>query len=210
MSQSIAIRDVPLFPLHTVLFPGGLLPLRVFEARYLDMVRDCLRQTTPFGVCLIESGQEVASETAPANATVMADVGCLATILDCDMEQLGLLLLRTRGEQRFQIVSKRIEGSGLICANITLIDNDLPDCNPELLSECTVALRRIVATLRSKSDIEPPFLEPYQWEDAVWISNRLCEILPIPLKAKQKLMALEDAGMRIEIVHRFMKQHAIL
>src|SRR5690606_3741827 len=99
MSDSIAIRDIPLFPLHTVLFPGGLLPLRVFEARYLDMVRDCLRQTQPFGVCLIESGHEVASNVTPAAPTVTADIGCLATILDCDMEQLGLLLLRTRGEQ---------------------------------------------------------------------------------------------------------------
>lgn len=210
MSDSTVIRDVPLFPLHTVLFPGGLLPLRVFEARYLDMVRDCLREERPFGVCLIESGHEVASETAPAASTVTAEIGCLASILDCDMEQLGLLLLRTRGGQRFHTLAVRTETSGLMRADIALLNDDLPDCNPNLLLECTTALRRIVAALSSKNDIESPFLEPYQWEDAVWISNRLCEILPIPLKAKQKLMALEDAGMRIEIVHRFMKQHAIL
>ncbi|HVL09020.1 MAG TPA: LON peptidase substrate-binding domain-containing protein [Burkholderiaceae bacterium] len=210
MSDSTVIRDIPLFPLHTVLFPGGLLPLRVFEARYLDMVRDCLRQDQSFGVCLIESGHEVINEKKPAASTVTADVGCLATILDCDMEQLGLLLLRTRGGRRFQILSARTESSGLTRADIALLGDDLPDCNPDLLLECTTALRRIVTALSSKSDIESPFLEPYQWDDPVWTSNRLCEILPIPLKAKQKLMALEDAGMRIEIVHRFMKQHAIL
>lgn len=210
MSDSDILRDLPLFPLHTVLFPGGLLPLRVFEARYLDMVRDCLRQSQPFGVCMIESGEEVVREDAPASDTQISEVGCLATILDCDMEQLGLLLLRTRGEQRFQLVSTRTESTGLIRGDVALMDNDLSDCNPDLLQECTSALRRIVAALSNHADTEAPFLEPYQWDDPVWISNRLCEILPIPLKAKQKMMALQDAGMRIEIVHRFMKQHAII
>lgn len=207
MSDFPEFRDLPLFPLHAVLFPGGLLPLRVFEARYIDMVRDCLRKESPFGVCLIESGHEVATELAP---TVPEPVGCLASIVDYDMEQLGLLLIRTRGVQRFRIETTRTDSSGLILADISLVEHDLPDCNPELLSECTVALRRIITALSSKNDIDFPFIEPCTWEDPVWISNRLCEILPIPLKAKQKLMELEDAGMRIEIVHRYMKQHAIL
>ena len=200
---------LPLFPLHTVLFPDGRLPLRVFEARYVDMVRNCMRDHTPFGVCLIASGNEVAQPDQP---TVPEDVGCLADIVDCNMEQLGVLLIEARGRQRFQVLSHSTRDDGLIVARVALLPPDEIDCKLELLGECLSALRRIVSAIHAEQPDKSrlPFNEPYLWDDPSWVANRLCELLPVPLKAKQMLMALPDAGMRIEIVHRYMRQHHIV
>ncbi|WP_439684296.1 hypothetical protein MNJPNG_01750 [Cupriavidus oxalaticus] len=201
------LDNLPLFPLHTVLFPGGRLPLRVFEARYVDMVRNCLRDGTPFGACLIESGEEVAR---PGKATVPETVGCLAEIVDCNMEQLGVLLIRARGRERFQIISHETRDDGLLVARAQVLPADIIDCKLELLGECLDALRRIVTRLHAEQPDRMPFDEPYLWDDPSWVANRLCELLPVPLKAKQMLMALPDAGMRIEIVHRYMRQNHIV
>ncbi|CBJ39253.1 LON peptidase substrate-binding domain-containing protein [Ralstonia pseudosolanacearum] len=198
--------ELPLFPLHTVLFPGGLLPLRIFEARYIDMVRACLREQTPFGVCLIERGNEVAADTP----TVPVDIGCIAHIVECDMEQLGLLMIKVRGTQRFKVRSADTTAGGLLRGTVEPIGADLEDCKGELFDDCVNALRRIVTTLGAREEGQVPLAEPYDWASPSWVGNRLCELLPVPLKAKQKLMELMDAGMRIEIVHRYMKQHHIL
>ncbi|MBB1631481.1 ATP-dependent protease [Cupriavidus sp. UME77] len=199
--------SLPLFPLHTVLFPDGLLPLRVFEARYVDMVRACMRDRTPFGVCLIASGNEVARPDEP---TMPETIGCLADIIDCNMEQLGVLLISARGRQRFRLLGHSVNPDGLLVGQAELLPPDIIDCKLELLGECLAVLRRIVASLHAEHPGELPFCEPFLWDDPSWVANRLCEFLPVPLKAKQMLMALPDAGMRIEIVHRYMRQHHIL
>src|SRR5579872_3791693 len=91
MSANPILAELPLFPLHTVLFPGGHLPLKIFEARYLDMARACLREGTPFGVCLLKSGNEIASPGAPS---VPESIGCLAEITQCDVDTFGMLLVQ--------------------------------------------------------------------------------------------------------------------
>nr|WP_315594242.1 LON peptidase substrate-binding domain-containing protein [uncultured Cupriavidus sp.] len=206
---SPTLDALPLFPLNTVLFPDGRLPLRIFEKRYVDMVRNCMRDTTPFGVCLIASGEEVAR---PGHTTEPEEIGCLAEIVDCNMEQLGVLLIETRGRQRFRVLSRTTRDDGLLVAEAELLPDDVIDCKLELLGECLAALRRIVSSLHAEQPDKSrlPFAEPYLWDDPTWVANRLCELLPVPLKAKQMLMALPDAGMRIEIVHRYMRQHHIV
>ncbi|CAG9170152.1 hypothetical protein LMG32289_02051 [Cupriavidus pampae] len=206
-STPVILDALPLFPLHTVLFPDGRLPLRVFEKRYVDMVRSCLRDGSAFGVCLISSGQEVAR---PDDPTVPESVGCLAEIVDCNMEQLGVLLIEARGRQRFRVLSHETHDDGLLVARAELLPDDIIDCKLELLGECLAALRRIVTAIHAESPDNLPFSEPYLWDDPTWVANRLCELLPVPLKAKQMLMELPDAGMRIEIVHRYMRQHHIV
>ncbi|WP_420994587.1 LON peptidase substrate-binding domain-containing protein [Cupriavidus sp. 30B13] len=201
------LDSLPLFPLNTVLFPDGLLPLRVFEARYVDMVRACMRARAPFGVCLIASGSEVARPDEP---TVPETIGCLADIVDCNMEQLGVLLISTRGRQRFELLSYTVRDNGLLVGQARLLPPDIIDCKLELLGECLAVLRRIVGSLHAEHPGKLPFCEPFLWDDPSWVANRLCELLPVPLKAKQMLMALPDAGMRIEIVHKYMHQHHIL
>ncbi len=211
--------QVALFPLKTVLFPGGVLPLRVFEARYMDMVRDCMRNEQPFGVVLITQGGEV------GEVPRFEPVGCLADIDSWDMQQLGLLHIRTIGRQRFRVRSQSAS-NGIVTAEVELI---APDDEAPIAKEykpCVDLLRRIIDDLQHQAEQQSdsraegaessegpprsPFERPYRLDSAVWVGNRLCEVLPVPLKAKQKLMELEDASARLSIVNQYLKQHAIL
>ncbi|MGF6531106.1 MULTISPECIES: LON peptidase substrate-binding domain-containing protein [Paraburkholderia] len=210
MSSTSVLADVPLFPLHTVLFPDGLLPLKIFEARYLDMARECLREKTPFGVCLLKSGGEVA---LPDEPSVPEAVGCLAEIGECDVETFGMLLIRARGTRRFRLLSHRVEASGLLVGMAESLPDDVPLEGNELLAKfgaCAEVLERIIATIRERDPDSLPFAEPFKLEDPTWVSNRLSEVLPIALRARQKLMELPDAGARIDVVHHYMQQHQLL
>ncbi|MCY0387181.1 LON peptidase substrate-binding domain-containing protein [Robbsia sp. Bb-Pol-6] len=206
--------DLPLFPLGTVLFPDGLLPLRVFEARYVDMVGECLRKNTPFGVCLLRSGTEV---TQAGQVPIPEAVGCLADIVDCDMEQLGVLLVRCRGSRRFRLLSSHTEKNGLLRGIVEPVGDDVPAETAESalqLASCAEVLGRIIDTLGERekggSGASLPFIAPYRLDDATWVSNRLAEVLPISIKARQQLMELEDAGARLDIVHQYMRRNQLL
>ncbi len=211
MSSSPAVlADLPLFPLHTVLFPGGLLPLKIFEARYLDMVSKCLREETPFGVCLLKSGGEVAQ---PDERSVPEDIGCLAEIGQCDAEAFGMLHICVRGTQRFRLLSHRVEPDGLLVGMAEPLPADIPLEGTERLARCGACaevLERIIATIRERDPASVPFAEPFRFDDPSWVSNRLAEVLPIAMRARQKLMELPDAGARIDVVHHYMQQHQLL
>lgn len=200
------LADVPIFPLSSVLFPGGVLPLRIFEARYMDMVRDCMRQDTPFGVCLITRGGEVGE---PAEHE---PIGCLAHIRGWDMEQVGLLQLRTVGGTRFRIVDRRVGRNGLIRASVDRLPDDARLPVPDELADCVRLVRRIVEDLREREpDADKRMIEePGDFESAAWIANRLCEFLPIAAPTKQKLMALDEPLTRLSIVHRWLQQQQVL
>ncbi|EEA00001.1 peptidase S16 lon domain protein [Burkholderia sp. H160] len=209
-STPTVYADLPLFPLHTVLFPDGLLPLKIFEARYLDMARDCLREKTAFGVCMLKSGAEVAREEEPS---VPETIGCLAEIDECDVEAFGMLLIRARGTKRFRLLSHRVEASGLLVGMAEPLADDLPLEGNVLLAKfgaCAEVLERIIATIRERDPDSLPFAEPFRLDDPSWVSNRLAEVLPIALRARQKLMELTDAGARIDVVHHYMQQHQLL
>ncbi|MDR5778351.1 LON peptidase substrate-binding domain-containing protein [Caballeronia sp. LZ065] len=204
------LDDLPLFPLHTVLFPGGLLPLKIFEARYLDMARACLREQSPFGVCLLKSGHEVAS---PGDPSVPEPVGCLAEIAECDVDTFGLLLVQARGTARFKLIDHRVEPSNLLVGTVRLLEEDQPLQGAETLAKfgaCAEVLERIIDTIREREPQNLPFVEPFLFDDPTWVSNRLSEILPIPMRARQKLMELMDAGARIDVVHHYMQHHQLL
>jgi uncharacterized protein len=198
--------DVPIFPLDTVLFPGGVLPLRIFEARYMDMVRDCMQRDEPFGVCLITNGGEV-GEPAEHDA-----VGCLAGIRGWDMEQLGVLQIRTVGTTRFRILERHVAAGGLIRARTELLDDDRLHAVPDEFSVCTALLGRIVSELeRTEPDAEKRMIaSPYDFDSASWVANRLAEFLPIAGPMKQKLMVLDDPVARLGIVHRFLEERRVL
>ena len=185
---------VPIFPLNTVLFPGGLLPLRVFEARYMDMTRECLKRNEPFGVCLIQQGSEVGAPAVPEG------VGCLAKIQEWDMQQQGILNLKTRGSQRFRILERETNTQGLISADVELIEPDASVALPEEFAACARLLQMVVL-----DQGKPVFAEPHAFDDAAWVSYRLTEILPVPLVAKQKLLELTDSLARLSILQRFLE-----
>lgn len=190
-------RNVPLFPLNTVLFPGGLLPLRIFEQRYLEMAKACLRDGTPFGVCLIREGAEVGT---PATHE---ELGCLARIAQWDMQQLGLLQLVARGGERFRVLARRVRADGLILADIELLAEDADIRVPEKFRACRQLLERIVA-----EHGERLFARPFLLDSSAWVGARLAEVLPLPAAAKQKLLALNDSLQRLEIVQRLLVESA--
>ena len=218
---SETLTRVALFPLSVVLFPQGVLPLRVFEARYMDMVRDCMRDETSFGVCLTADGKSPSADMV----LTTAEVCCLARITAWDMQQLGLLQIRTVGGDRFRLLASESQPNGLLVGEIDLIEADEDQPIPDEHRPCVDLLTRIIEDMSAQlaekrrtgeaADTSPvlaqlPFEEPYQLESSAWVSNRLCEVLPVPLKAKQKLMELTDAATRLEIVHTYLKQHSVL
>lgn len=190
--------NVPIFPLNAVLFPGGLLPLRVFEARYMDMTRDCLKRDQPFGVCLIREGTEVGAPAVPEG------VGCLAKILEWDMQQQGILNIKTRGGQRFRILERRAEAQGLISAEIELIPPEARVAVPAEFASCARLVEMVVVD-QGKSI----FAEPHAFDDASWVGYRLAEILPVPLIAKQKLLELSGSLARLSILQRFLESRGL-
>lgn len=205
---------LPIFPLNTVLFPGGLLPLRVFEARYMDMIRNAMRDASTFGVCLIRKGREVGEQGVETE-----EIGCRARIDDWNMAQLGVLEIATSGTERFRIVTRHVQSDGLLVADVEPVDLEVSVPVPTQAADCQALLRRIVQRLEdggAKKDDEDgddgalPIAKPYLFDDSTWVSNRLCEFLPIPLGAKQKLMAITDGPTRLEIVQRYLKQHGIV
>jgi Lon protease-like protein len=177
MSSNPVLADLPLFPLHTVLFPGGHLPLKIFEARYLDMARACLREGTPFGVCLLKSGNEIAS---PGEPSVPENVGCLAEIRQCDVDTFGMLLVEARGTTRFRLLSHHVEPGNLMVGVAETIGDDTPLQGDEALAKfgaCAEVLDRIIDAIKARDPQTLPFAEPFLLDDPTWVSNRLSEIL---------------------------------
>jgi Lon protease-like protein len=195
---SLETLRIPLFPLNTVLFPGGVQALKIFEQRYLDMAAACLKDNTPFGICLIEAGSEV------GEAAVPHPFGTLAHITDWDMEQLGLLMISTRGGRRFRVLDHEVGADKLLMATVELLvepETPLPQTRERLLP----LLQRIV------SDLGPERMpEPHRFGDAAWVGYRLTEILPIQNLAKQRLLELDDPLSRLEILEKFLDQRKLL
>ena len=169
-----------------MLFPGGRLPLRIFENRYLEMAKACLKARSPFGVCLIREGAEVGAPATPA------DVGTLARISSWDMPQLGVLEVVALGERRFRIAERSVQPDGLARARIELLDEETDAPVPARLGTCARLLERLID--QHGSLFEPP----HRLDSCAWVSARLAEILPLPLDAKQSLLELDDAQARLE------------
>ena len=194
--QTALPREVPIFPLRTVLFPGGVLPLKVFEQRYMEMTKACLRDSSPFGVCLIREGHEVGTPALPHS------VGCLATITEWDMPQLGLFQLLARGSERFRIVATNVAANGLITAEI---NSPLPE-TPELADpDC----RKVLELVIEKAGLSN-FPTPLKLDDAAWVAYRLAEILPIEPTSRQALLELQDAGERSRVLHKVLAENGLI
>jgi len=190
------VNDLPLFPLGTVLFPGGLLPVRVFEQRYLEMAKVCLREDTRFGVCLIREGAEVGAPATPE------PVGCTARIAQWDMQQLGLLQIVAQGERRFRILERRLQADGLARARVELLPEEGDAPVPERLAGCRALLERIAA-----EHGERLFAQPYRMDSCAWLSARLAEVLPLPGALKQQLLEM-DGLPRLEALGRLVQQQS--
>lgn len=190
---------LPIFPLNTVLFPGGHLPLRIFEARYMDMASDCLKTGQPFGVCLIKEGREVGAPAVPES------IGCTARIIDCDMQQLGVLNVVTRGEKRFRVLSQSANPQGLLRAEVEWLTPEEEAAVPDEYSACVKLLRMIAEDSRFAA-----MSTDARFESATWVSYRLSEVLPIPARVKQMLLELTGSVPRLQVLHGFLKQQGLI
>jgi Lon protease-like protein len=197
------LTDLPLFPLRTVLFPGGLLPLKVFEQRYIEMTKACLRDGRPFGVCLITRGDEVAREGAPSPD--FATVGTLARITNFDMPQLGILHVMTQGGSRFEVRRHATDASGLVVADVAPIADE--PFAP--LAEAYSPLARILELIAGRVGPEN-FPAPARYDDASWVGHRLAELLPLPLALKQAMLEVNDANARLEALRQFLDRQGLL
>lgn len=187
--------EIPLFTLRAVLFPGGLLPLRIFEARYLDMVSRCMKQDSGFGICLIRAGQE----TGPAAS--VHPVGTLAKINDWQKREDGLLGVTARGLQRFTIVAQRVEANQLLTATARLLP---PEPDAELPTLYLSLANLLCQTL---DQLGPPYTNMARhYASASWVSSRLTELLPLTPSFKQELLQLNDPLQRLKRLSAVVKQ----
>lgn len=202
-------ESVPLFPLQTVLFPGGILGLKVFETRYLDLMGHCMRQGEPFGVVCLKQGTEVQrAGSASDTATRLEACATLAQLDEVDADQPGILQIRCIGTQRVKISHPRQQADGLWRAQGVPVEPDEAAAPPDALQGTVQALVEAIGSLRDQG-LEP-FTLPHQLGHAGWVANRWCEILPISLAAKQRLMELEDPVMRLKLVDEFLRTKGVV
>ncbi|WBY00908.1 LON peptidase substrate-binding domain-containing protein [Ramlibacter tataouinensis] len=199
MANALTLQSLPLFPLGTVLFPGGVLPLRIFEVRYLDMIGRCHRAGAPFGVVSLTQGHEVRQPGSGPEA--FAAVGTLATIDTLEHPRPGLMVIRALGGQRFRVRSSEQLKHGLWVADVQQVQDDLAVAVPEDLQPAAEALGRLIVSLQDKGAAEPiPIAQPWRLDDCGWVANRWCELLPLPVALKQRLMELDNPLLRLELV----------
>jgi len=183
--------DIPLFPLHAVLFPGGILPLRVFEARYLDMIGECMRDEKGFGICAIRAGSEV-GRAADCHA-----VGSLVHVQDFDRGDDGVLGVLVKAERRFRIVEKHVEPSQLLRADIAWLDDAADVTLPENRRPLAVFLEQLLTRAGA-----PYSAMKADYNSASWVAGRLTELLPFALEDKQRLLEMDAPLARLETLYR--------
>ena len=177
------VEEHYIFPLGTVLFPGGALPLRIFEQRYLEMTKVCIRDGRPFGVCLIREGAEVGAPAVPET------IGCLATIERWEMRDLGMFELLARGGERFRLLDTKIAANGLMSGSVERLAGESPAASVD--PACRDVLKLIIDRVGAQH-----FPEPIRLDDAEWVGCRLAEVLPLDSRVKQSLLE-SDAGERL-------------
>jgi Lon protease-like protein len=206
---TLTLQSLPLFPLSAVLFPDGLLSLRVFEVRYLDMIGKCRKAGAPFGVVSLTQGQEV---RRPGVQEAFSQVGTLAAIHDFDQPQPGLMLVRATGAQRFRITSSDQLKHGLWVADVERLPADMVVAIPDDLKPAADALQRLIQSLQLKpgNPGPMPLLPPWKLDDCGWVANRWCELLPLPVGLKQRLMELDNPLVRLELVSDVLTRTGIM
>ncbi len=188
-------RTIPLFPLNTVVFPGGVQPLRIFEQRYLTMIKQAIADNTPFGICAIREGTETGSPALPYT------IGTLVHVTDWDMPQNGILHIDTLAQERFVIRNTQTDSSGLIMGTVESVSPEPAVVIPDDLELAVEILRHIIDEYGNAH-----FPAPHAFDNAVWVGYRLSEVLPLKLSIKQDLLEMNDSVMRLRILTEFLKK----
>lgn len=183
------MKEMPLFPLHAVLFPGGELRLRVFEPRYLAMVRDCTAGNRVFGVCQISDGHEVGAPATPAS------FGTTARIVDFNVDPQGLLGIVVEGVQRFHVRQVRIRDTGMVVAEVELLEETSSNLRAEH-SLLASLLDKILEQAGGKHAKAPPRM----FDSAPWVGYRLAELLPLDNDQRQGLLQCSCPHQRLSML----------
>jgi len=178
--------EIPLFPLRTVLYPEGPLPLRIFETRYLDMVGHCLKQDLGFGVVAIRSGAET-------DAAQLQQIGTLARIVDWYQFDDGLLGITAIGETRFMLNDLRQQDDGLNVGRVEFLETEAAMAVPERF----FPLQSLLDSMLAELEAQYRFIDK-RFEDASWVGCRLAELLPMSLEQKQVCLEISDPVQRLE------------
>jgi Lon protease-like protein len=195
VSAGIERGKLPLFLLNTLVFPGGRLPLRAFEQRYLDMVKQAIADSTPFGICAIREGSEVGAPAIPYT------IGTRVIITDWDMPQTGILHIDTQAQERFIIRNLQAEPNGLLIGTVESVSVEPATAIPDELLLAAEILRQIVNEYGDAN-----FPVPQDFDDAVWVGYRLSEVLPLKLSTKQSLLEMNDSVERLRILSEILKK----
>ena len=189
----------PLFPLTTVLYPQGVLNLQIFEVRYLDLMKKCLRDNTPFGVVSLLDGTEV---RRPEEKVQLAKIGTLVNIERHDFVTPTLMEISTIGTLRFKLQSATQEKNGLWVGEIQTLPADPVIEIPDHLQGAANALAELIESIDDKgiSEQQLPFRKPYRLMDCGWVANRWCELLPLDKPTKLQLLALDNPLLRLELI----------
>jgi len=191
-------NKIPLFPLETVLFPDGVITLKIFEARYLDMIKQCLREKTQFGVISIIKNLDTDNESS---LITFSNIGTLALIEDFDPIQPALYMTKSLGTQRFKLLGSVQEPNGLWVGEVELLDKDPLIPIPQEHQKATKLLDEIISVIQSQDLLgDAPFKKPFKVEDCGWVSNRLAELLPISLIQKNHLLAQTNPRIRLDLI----------
>ena len=217
MTDTSSFDALPLFPLELVLFPGGFLPLRIFEVRYLDMVNQCEKNDTPFGVVTLARGSEVRTAAgdraggARTGQTTFHPIGTLARISQLSRPQPGLIMINCSGAQRFEVTQPELLKHGLWVGQARLLPEDQTVPIPEDLLPVASALARMLDTLKAQgvTPEQMPIRPPYALHDCAWVANRWCDLLPMALTQKHRLMTLDNPLLRLELVSDLLERHGI-
>ena len=223
----MTLTTLPLFPLSTVLFPDGLLPLQIFELRYLNMVKKCIADGTEFGVVAQTVRQNTARPDAQAESPTASDtnapalpmsqetftaIGTSAKIISHFVPQPGLIRIDCVGGQRFSIISTQQQTGGLWVAQVQTIEADLVIPVPAELVDAVTALRHVITTLASQATDNSfmPIAKPYLFDDCGWVANRWCELIPMQSAERHRLLTLDNPLIRLELVHDLLEAGGFL
>ena len=202
-------QTIPLFPLGTTLFPDGVMLLKIFEVRYLDMVKQCVREGSGFGVVTLNSGDEV---RMPGQEVGFNAVGTYARIKEFDPVQPSLFMIQCQGEQRFRVKTSETKRNGLIVAEVDFIEEDAFMEVPEDLKMTSTVLGKVIQSFKEQGAAlgkELPFSKPYRFNECGWVANRWCELLQLSPGQKQFFLEQESPRLRLDLIHELLEEMGV-
>lgn len=202
------IMDIPLFPLGSTLYPHGLLPLKIFEVRYLDMIKHCFKERKPFGVVTLLEGDEIRK---PEEKISFSKFGTLAKIIEFDAVSPSLFAIACEGTQRFQVLESDRQKNGLWTAKVQLLADDSNVAIPDNLMLSADTLESFFKKFveQGLSPQQVPIANPWRLNECGWVANRWCEMLPLPPEQKVHLLAMDDPRLRLDLVQEILEELGI-